>query len=174
MCLSLICCILCIVSALNTLVVFHQHLCLSVSIFYLFFEPIGSSLHGVSLICQFCQMPPSEDIVCRAAIRLKWCNVLTQVLLHQLALTALLPSVAYSIPKGRIGQVTLLVAAAVSRLPIASARFASQGAYRPGQCWNQLVDCFVDSRSCNRDILLLSVSGMRQGVRQYSRYAWPR
>ena len=52
---------------------------------------------------------------------------LTKVLLHQLALKALMAVAAYSIPKSRIGQVTSLVAAAASRLPTASAQFAAMG-----------------------------------------------
>jgi len=52
---------------------------------------------------------------------------LTKVLPHQPALTALMAAAAYSIPKGRIGRVASLAAAAASKLPTASAQFAAQG-----------------------------------------------
>ena len=75
-----------------------------------------------------------RQIFSQSALRLKWCNSqemladgLTKVLPYQPALTALMAAIAYSVPKGRLGRVAALAAAAASRLPTAKALFAVEG-----------------------------------------------
>jgi hypothetical protein len=75
-----------------------------------------------------------RQIFSQSALRLKWCNSqerladgLTKVLPYQPDLTALMAAVGYSVPKGRLGRVASLAAAAASRLTTAKVQFAAEG-----------------------------------------------